>query len=216
MAGLQGGFWESFKNLFKEAKRYITDTTEAMQNGDNRELNPEQGTSYGLIDQATGYMNSAEAAKDKIFNAAEAEKQRAWETEMSNTAYQRAVADMQEAGINPILAYAQGGASTPQAAAASANASAGSNSAQMMQFAGNMIQSAKKLKAMENIAKQENASKEKIAKIEARAKRDVAKIAAKKSTSALKYEKTIRPSTEREYSNKEYDNMIDKLEDIVL
>ena len=36
-----------------------------------------------------------------------------YQTEMSNTAYQRAMSDMREAGLNPILAYSQGGASTP-------------------------------------------------------------------------------------------------------
>nr|DAE25509.1 MAG TPA: minor capsid protein [Microviridae sp. ctQkk2] len=47
------------------------------------------------------------------YNSAQAAKNRAWQEQMSNTAYQRAVEDMRKAGINPILAYQQGGASTP-------------------------------------------------------------------------------------------------------
>lgn len=44
---------------------------------------------------------------------------REWMERMSNSAYQRAMDDMKKAGLNPMLAYQQGGASVPSSTAAS-------------------------------------------------------------------------------------------------
>ncbi len=61
----------------------------------------------------------------------EAQKTRDFQERMSSTSYQRAVQDMKLAGINPMLAFQQGGASSP-----------GGAQAQMQDIAGPAVSSA--------------------------------------------------------------------------
>lgn len=65
-----------------------------------------------------GYMSQQSQSSANSTSWDIATHQSAFQERMANSAYQRGTADMKKAGINPMLAYMQGGAATPPGASA--------------------------------------------------------------------------------------------------
>lgn len=114
--------YTSFKDAWNEFKDELNYSFGGLGDWSERVIDP-TGTEM--------QYNTAERIAAQTFNAEEAQKNRDFQQMMSNTAYQRAVADMQKAGLNPYLAYSQGGASSPAGSVAevgSARVSGGASS----------------------------------------------------------------------------------------
>jgi len=81
-----------------------------------------QASSFSQTNSDQARAFNAQALQMQMdYNANQSAINRDFQANMSNTSYQRAMADMRAAGLNPILAYSQGGASTPTGSNAAAS-----------------------------------------------------------------------------------------------
>lgn len=123
------------------------------------------GAGLGFIGQMmTNEQNEDNFNAGNNFSAEQAALNRNFQERMSNTAYQRAVKDMQEAGLNPMLAYSQGGASSPNGSSAQSIAApkmenpgiAGLQSAQLAANTDNMRADTEKKLAEASITREQD------------------------------------------------------------
>lgn len=71
-----------------------------------------------VLGAAAGIASIVSGGRGNRARRKEAKRDRSFQERMSSTSWQRGVADMEAAGINPALAYQQGGASSPSGAMA--------------------------------------------------------------------------------------------------
>lgn len=104
------------------------------------------------------YQNELKLQKDaQNFNANQAQIERDWQTQMSNTAHQRAVSDLQSAGLNPVLSANNGADASAGATASSGigSASAGNSPTDMLTNIVGMLNSSKQTDAIVDKTKSE-------------------------------------------------------------
>jgi len=98
---------QGFNNMFSEVGNIFT----GQRRRENNQIAMDSA-------QIAHERELSSAREHMAFEASEAQKQRDFQTQMSNTARQRDMADLKAAGLNPVLAAMGSGASTPQGAMA--------------------------------------------------------------------------------------------------
>lgn len=114
-----------------------------------------------LVNKFTGRALTGAEREANAFTAQQAQAQMNFQERMANTQYQRGVADMQAAGVNPALAMSQGGNVAPSGASGS---SVQPNSGMSMSDLLQMFTLKSQLRLLDAQARKTNAEADKIGK----------------------------------------------------